>query len=163
MSICEKCAKSQKTCCQRSDIILTDGDINRINLPDSYELRKPESYDYDQGRDLNWDKYTLNENREMQLLKRKDNGDCTFLSEKGCALDTDTRPLICRLYPHDYNEEELFVLNPHICPKEWVEKSSDEDIMNELNVQTEKAEAWRQQLYDELKNGAISKANISRD
>ncbi len=161
MNICQHCSTIQKTCCQQSDIIATDKDIERISskgYKDFYGFYKPQSYDYGQEEDPNWDKYTINKNGTMQMINKTPEGNCIFLGSYGCLLDLETRPVICRIYPYYYNEEQILELDPYKCPK-GVIQSDEEWLKTNLSVDSQSAEKWRKQFYLELKEGKIHNEN----
>jgi len=169
VSICSNCASLQKTCCQGSDIILTDNDIKRIapleitekiavKIGGFYERRFPADYDYGQDEDPNWDSYTLDSDRKMQLMKKNQHGNCVFLGDAGCKLELEMRPVICRIYPFYYNEEKILELDPYKCPSGIV-INDDRWLRENLGVDKTMADQWRAQFYKELKEGNIYNEN----
>ncbi len=153
MSICFKCASLGPTCCCRErDILVTRGDIERISrfvgYIDFFEYRVPVDPEYlAQDDDPNWLKYTVREDGSRQVLKRSPVGGCLFLTEIGCHLSLDVRPLVCRLYPFQYTEQGITgVLSE--CPIHLL--TEGETILDALHMSYEEAQQWWQLLYTEL-------------
>jgi Fe-S-cluster containining protein len=108
VNLCAKCAQHELTCCQGTEVFVTDGDVRRIaayvGKADFWEYRQPKDpvYTVHQPTDPHWLHYTVRPDGTRPQLKHQRSGDCTFLTSTGCALPAEVRPLICRLYPHDY-------------------------------------------------------------
>lgn len=156
MSLCAKCARHERTCCQQTDILVTDGDVRRITAhvgrSDFWEYRPPSYPITPQPADPNWLHYTLRPDGTRPLLKHQASGDCTFLTSTGCSLPVEVRPLICRLYPYDYTEQRLTGTVPG-CPLYLVAKG--QTLRQSLGMQLVDAKRWRQQLYLELRAGSV--------
>jgi Fe-S-cluster containining protein len=60
----------------------------------------------------------------------------------------ETRPLICRLYPFDYDHQGLRPQLSHHCPTQLMKPG--ETLLGALDMTREVAERWRAQLYREL-------------
>jgi Fe-S-cluster containining protein len=87
-----------------------------------------------------------------RMLRRQPNGDCVFLGAQGCVLTSASRPLVCRLYPHDYHEGGLDGIDDSYCPTAHL--SPDGRPMTEvLDVSQEDAIHWHRMLYQELRDG----------
>lgn len=158
MHPCARCAAVQRTCCQRAEILVTAGDIDRIAAATSkqafHERRAPKDpsfLDRDDD-DPNWLRYTFDENGQRRVLTRKSNDDCVFLGATGCELALETRPLVCRLYPYSYNEQGLQDVDSEYCPTAMLAPAG-ESMAVVLDIPAVAAEAWRHQLYEELANG----------
>lgn len=104
---CARCARMRKTCCQRAEILVTEGDIARIariarftSETDFVELRTPSDPEYldDDPDDHNWKRLTLRSDGVRRVLKRQPSGDCVFHTNRGCRLPENVRPLVCHLY-----------------------------------------------------------------
>jgi Fe-S-cluster containining protein len=83
-----------------------------------------------------------------RLLKQRSNGDCHFLGEQGCVLPAEVRPLICRLYPFDFNEQGIVPALAKGCPLELLPLG--QSLLHALEMNYNEAEALRRQLYAEL-------------
>lgn len=160
---CARCAQVQKTCCQRAEILVTDGDVARITAHtgrrDFAAFRAPSDPDYlvtDPG-DPNWVGWTIRADGTRHVLHKQANGDCTFLGEQGCVLPEATRPLVCRLYPYNYTERGLIVESSHYCPTALLAPRG-EPMADVLGMNAVDAERWRKQLYDELRADAARRA-----
>jgi Fe-S-cluster containining protein len=161
MRLCDTCKTVQKTCCQEGvKISLTQGDVQRIKAAcgrDNFlELKAcppPVGKDFlDYAYDPNWLHYIILPGYFNRLLKMNPDGNCVFLSENGCVLSEDTRPLICRLYPFGYNEYGLIGLileDDFWCPIRLLELG--ENLIENLQITWEQAEQWRDMLYRELR------------
>lgn len=157
---CAKCARITRTCCQRSEVLTTAADRERIaeftKRADFWEYRLPESPSYaDQDDDPNWIRWGFGADGARPILKRRPGGDCTFLSPSGCVLPLETRPIVCRLYPYTYNEEGIDGVSDG-CPPEAIPPGSS--ILNVLDMRRADAERWHAALYRELREGYESAA-----
>lgn len=154
MHSCARCATLQKTCCQRAEVIVTQGDEKRIQAATGridFSERRPVSNPayLDHEDDPNWQRWTVAPDGTRQVLKRQDNGDCTFLTSSGCALPLETRPLVCRLYPFTYTERGLEGVNADYCPSAVI--PSGKSILQVLDMRQIDGERWRRMLYQELR------------
>ena len=162
MKLCAKCARHERTCCQDTEILVTDGDIQRIRdhagRSDFWEYRTPSDPEYleENPGDPHWLWYTVRADGTRPVLKHKVSRDCTFLSPTGCSLPMEVRPLICRLYPYDYSEREIIGTVPG-CPLYLLEKG--QTMIEGVGVRLEDAKRWRRQLYSELKDGSVLREN----
>lgn len=148
----------QKTCCQRAEILVTSGDVARIRahtqLKDFWELRAPADPAYldDDADDPNWKRGTVRPDGLRRVLKRRTDGDCGFLGANGCILPEDVRPIVCRLYPWTYNERGLTEEDSEYCPVGTLAPNGG-SMLKVLAMDPSRGEAWRAQLYDELRRG----------
>jgi Fe-S-cluster containining protein len=111
--LCQSCACMGKTCCQKTDIYVTLGDVRRIfvrtGLHDIYEYRKSSQNSYDdQTDDPIWAMLVFRPDGTRRVLKRDPQDNCSFLTPTGCSLALDVRPLICRLHPHLYDARGIY-------------------------------------------------------
>nr|MBF0221382.1 YkgJ family cysteine cluster protein [Desulfobulbaceae bacterium] len=155
MRLCVTCAGKGTTCCEFRDILLSAGDLRRITdhtaAVDFFEQRVPLVAAYlDQDDDPNWNIYTLQLDGARRVVKHAQpaSGACWFLTESGCRLPEDIRPLVCRLHPMEYTEERLTGLSPE-CPVDYL--PTEETLLTNLEMDPAIAEVWRRQLYDELR------------
>jgi Fe-S-cluster containining protein len=142
-----------KTCCQTAEVFVTLGDVRRIEQEsgrdDFHELRHPEHPVYrPDDSDTIWRDKAFQPDGSRRVLKHQDNGDCTFLGPAGCVLPLEIRPLICRIYPFDYDADGLLDDLARGCPLELVRPGME--LIEELEMNREQAENWRKQLYAEL-------------
>lgn len=156
---CARCAAMQRTCCQRAEILVTDGDVERIAAHTGsrsfFERRAPldPAYlDADED-DPNWLRYTVRPDGTRRVLKRQPNGDCGFLGAAGCTLDVETRPLVCRLYPFAYNENGLFGEDSDYCPTKMLAPRG-QPMTEVLEIARTDGQRWHHQLYEELRHGS---------
>lgn len=156
---CARCARMQRTCCQRAEIVLTSGDIRRVgdhtSRTDFWSVRAPEDPAYlgHDPDDPNWLAYTTDENSRRRMLNRSPEGDCTFLGPEGCVLPTDVRPIVCRLYPFAYNERGLVGIDDAYCPTAALlpREQPGVTMLTVLGMNPEQGERWRADLYAELR------------
>jgi Fe-S-cluster containining protein len=151
--LCVRCARHQKTCCQRSEIYVTLGDVGRIadftGRTDFSEFRAAHNPEYaDQDDDPVWRDHVFRADGTRRVLKRQPNGDCTFLGAQGCTMPLETRPLICRLYPFDYTADGISDELSEGCPLELLPPG--QGLLQALDMHREDAERWQKQLYEEL-------------
>jgi len=139
-------------------MLLSLGDVARIaaavGADDFYEVRHyPDlsflrQYDYDP----NWARYTVLAGHRRRQLRVRADGSCVLLSPAGCVLPTAARPLMCRLYPHDYNESAVrgFCTGDDLaCPVHLLRPGESlEQVIGESSAQIEQ---WRALLYRELR------------
>lgn len=153
--LCARCARRQKTCCQQTDIVLTDGDVARVSAytgrTDFIDHRPAGGPEYlDQDDDPTWRDATFGADGLRRVVKWQSSGDCTFLGEKGCSLPYETRPLICRLYPFDYDESGVFAEPASGCPAHLLPAGTG--VFEALDMSRENAERWHGMLYSELRS-----------
>lgn len=151
--LCVRCAGHQKTCCQKTDIFVTLGDVRRIEKASSSirftEYRAPEDAAYDQtAEDPFWHRHVFQPDGTRRVLKQQSNGDCHFLGPQGCTLAATVRPLICRLYPFDYTVDGIKEQPAGGCPVELLR--SQQQLLQVLGMDRDEAERYRAQLYAEL-------------
>lgn len=162
MHPCARCAKLQRTCCQSTEIFVTLGDVRRISahvpLEPFHEWRRPASADYlaRDDDDPLWAEATIGAGGQRRVLVKTETGDCTFLGEAGCRLPEDVRPIVCRIYPFSFTEDGIDGEDPEYCPTS-VLAPSGENMSKVLEMSRAAAEAWRQQLYAELKEELASR------
>ena len=152
--LCARCARHMKTCCQTSEVYATPADVARIashtGLSDFTEYRVPEDPIYlENADDPNWVRYVFRDDGTRRIVKRRPGGDCIFLGEAGCTLPLEVRPLICRIYPYDYNEEGIKERLARGCPLELL--APGQTLLKALDMNQDDAERWRRQLYEEIR------------
>lgn len=159
---CARCAAIQKTCCQRADILVTPGDIERIAAHTGrdafWSLRRPDdpaSAEHD-PEDPDWHRLSTLPDGRRRLLDRQPGGDCTFLGHAGCILPTEVRPLVCRLYPFDYTERGIRGVFSGYCPTERLIPRDQPGVtmLTILGMEHRDGERWRAMLYAELRGAA---------
>jgi Fe-S-cluster containining protein len=132
---------------------VTPGDVQRIELhsgrDDFCEYQLPENPEYaDQDDDPVWRDHVFRPDGSRRVLKRHEDGDCTFLGPHGCVLPLEVRPLVCRIYPYDYSEAGILEdLSPG-CPLELLRPG--QGLIAALDMNVEDARRWRDQLYEEI-------------
>jgi Fe-S-cluster containining protein len=151
--LCARCARHTRTCCQDTQIYVTPGDVERIaartGRRDFYEFRLPDDPIYlDNADDPLWALHVFREDGTRRILKHEPNGDCTFLGEQGCTLPIEARPLICRLYPFDYNAEGIKPVLARGCPLELL--LPGQLLLEEIAMDSGEAAKWHEQLYEEI-------------
>lgn len=159
MHPCARCARMQKTCCQRTEILITKGDEARIahhtGRADFWSVRVPLDATYVESdpNDPNWLRYTTDAKGRRRMLKKQANGDCVFLGAQGCVLPLEVRPIVCRLYPFAYNERGLDGMDDGYCPREVLIAGHQPGVtmLTVLNMSVLDGERWRAMLYDELR------------
>ena len=164
MRICAHCSQVQRTCCQDTDVSVTDGDVERIagflGRLDFYEFRQPADPEFQlqlQAEEPEWLLYTIRKSGDKQVLKHTPDESCIFLSPEGCELAAEVRPLICKLHPLRYDEEGFKGFFEG-CPCNLLE--SGETLTGSIGIDYVRAEAWRRQLYREMRHGRIYLDNI---
>lgn len=148
--LCARCAASGRTCCQDTQVFLTGGDVARIDSVGEagfWERRRPagENYAPDPAHDPLWGRIFADDG-SRRVLRHGGAGDCHFLTDAGCRLPAAVRPLVCRLYPFDYNHDTIKGVHGHLCP----EPGNAPLLLAMLGMNRNEAEGWRKQLYSEI-------------
>lgn len=151
--LCVRCARHMQTCCQTSEVYATPGDARRIaeftGQSDFTEFRRADDPVYlEQDDDPVWAQNVFRADGTRRVLKRRTNGDCTFLGDQGCVLPLETRPLICRIYPYDYTAQGLRERLARGCPTELI--PAGQTLLEALDIQRADAVRWHKQLYVEV-------------
>ncbi|MBC7077089.1 MAG: YkgJ family cysteine cluster protein [Synergistales bacterium] len=153
-SLCARCARLGKTCCQTCEIYVTPGDVARIEAftgqTGFYEFRVPDDPVYlDQDDDPEWAACVFRPDGSRRVLKRKADGDCVFLGPRGCQLPLEVRPLVCRLYPINYTARGLEPELAKGCPVQLLPPGMG--LLEALDMSRSQAEIWHRQLYAEIR------------
>ncbi len=152
-SLCSRCAGLGGTCCQNTAIFLTAGDVSRIRGAGVREEFRDYAApaDGEDGPDASYDPLwsrIFGADGRRRILRHREDGDCWFLTDRGCSLSMDARPLVCRLYPFDYTGTTIKGVHGHICPSP--ERENAPLLLAALEMNRESAEQWRRQLYHEI-------------
>lgn len=152
--LCARCARCQSTCCQETEIFVTLGDIERIaqhtGERDFHEFRPVRNSVYlEQQDDPLWERVVLRPDGTRRVVKWQENRDCRFLGPVGCRLPLDVRPLICRLYPFDYNEQGIKPQLATGCPTFLLKP--EESLIQVLDMSPVRGAEWHRQLYEEIR------------
>jgi len=165
VSICEECAKIQKTCCERNDIRigLTNGDIERIALfaacEDFYEGKALEEEfrgkyanpsRYDEGEYI-YVTCLFDDEGRWNVMKRNENQGCWFITPTGCSLPPEVRPLMCRIYPYDWNDQQEIWINGTYCLASLF--TDNEDLAKKVALPPEEAKRLVKLFYEEIMAG----------
>lgn len=156
MSYCAVCAKLGKTCCQKTDVLLTSSDVqrieNEIGRSDFVEHRKPRDPEsLGAEEDPNWLLFTLRSDGSRTVVRQRANGDCLFLAPRGCSLPAEARPLICRLHPLTYTENGITGASVE-CPATVL---AGRNPLEAIGMDVESGQRLRKQLYSELRDDLI--------
>ncbi|OQX22900.1 MAG: hypothetical protein BWK80_28740 [Desulfobacteraceae bacterium IS3] len=162
MSKCFECSELQLTCCEKSEVCVTKGDIKRIAeyagrndfyhlMPVSEELKfiitnpcNPEN-----GSEI-YLKYLFDEEGRRIILKKNENR-CCFLTHNGCDLPLNIRPIVCRLYPYDWNDNKDMWIDPaRLCPENLFK--DEQEIKEQLCLPEQEAKRLLELFYDEIKS-----------
>ncbi len=150
-SICSRCSLSGRTCCQWTEIFLTKGDVERIAAAvghDDFNEYKAIPKGIDLSTDPVW-ALVFDKNGSRRILRREESGDCSFLGECGCTLSMEARPLLCRLYPFEYDVEGIKGVTANMCPEP--ENRNAPLLLALLNMNRDEAEVWRAMFYQEIR------------
>lgn len=154
-TLCARCAAAGKTCCQARRVFLTLGDIERIAEASGFgDFHVSAGSDGEERRALRerdpvFARVFDAEGKRRALCHREGTDECVFLGESGCRLALEVRPLLCRLYPYDYDAATIRGVYAHLCPEP--ERSSPALLLALLGMNRDAAENWRRQLYREIK------------
>jgi Fe-S-cluster containining protein len=151
---CAKHALMGRTCCQDTEVLLTEGDKARIAASvapgtEFWERTWPGGSSYvDDGSDPTWS-LAFHIDGSRPTLRHRPGGDCVFLGGTGCTLATEVRPLVCRLHPHTYDETGITGVFSKECPVDVVPEGKT--LADVVEMDREQAERWRRQLYSEIR------------
>lgn len=159
---CMNCARIGTSCCKNYQICLTTGDLQRMSEflghQDYFTLEPPVLEEIEPDYDPLWMPMILKSEGLVRVLKRTPEKNCVLLTETGCTLPYDRRPLICRLYPYMYTEEGIIGID-QACPisreKEWG------SVLEHLDMPTGKAQQWLTLLYAEVRNELKSNHEVT--
>ncbi len=151
-TLCFTCSQNGTSCCQGTQICLTDGDVLRIsqflNSCNFFTAEMPDPAYLDPGDDSEWIMLTIRPDGKRSVLKRTVSKSCTMLGENGCILPLTIRPLICRLHPYTYTAAGISGVDP-ACPL-----SRERDLsalLEQLGMGMDAARQWHELLYGELR------------
>ena len=152
-SLCARCARQGKTCCQGREIYLTPRDRERIRAftgeLDFVEWAPSADPSYlDQDDDPLWQRHVFDGDGRRRILKRRPDGDCLLLSPQGCRLPMEVRPLLCRLHPLTYTADHLDPEADEGCPRHLL--YADESVFGAIHMTMDLARQWHRQLYEEI-------------
>lgn len=143
-----------KTCCQTCEVHVTPGDVGRISAytarRDFHEYRAPLNEVYEVDDDPAWQENVFRPDGTRRILKRLASGNCPFLGPHGCTLPLEVRPLLCRIYPYEFDEQGIKqgVLAPG-CPLELLPPG--QGLLQALDMNLHDAQRWHAQLYQEIR------------
>lgn len=159
---CAKHAQVERTCCETSEVFVTEGDRSRIaahaGRTDFWERRAPVDPSYlDQPDDPVWLERAFAPDGTRPILRRGPSGACTFLGTEGCTLPVEVRPLVCRIYPFEYTERGVEGVGGR-CPSYVVPPGGT--LLATLGMNREDAERWHRILYRELRNSDARRHHV---
>lgn len=104
------------------------------------------------GTDPDWARYVFGAALERSILLPVKDGPCGFLGPRGCIFPMEVRPLVCRLYPWEYDHEGLLGLAGD-CPRDLL--GPGESLLGELGMADElEVRSWHRMLYAEMRQEA---------
>ena len=160
LSYCLDCASRNQSCCVNVHIFITSGDIERISqasdIHDFYSSEPLTPEYFDGGGDPDWNNLILDENGCRKIVRQTETGNCIFLSEKGCRLKPDIRPLLCRIYPYDFTGRKIVGISNY-CPVSA--DNSWQEVLNLSQMHYHAAQEWIKQLYDEIYHEKVQPDN----
>lgn len=150
--LCVRCANEGATCCQHTRIFLTSGDMERIAAAGHRDFFEWVDFPWkgtQESAELDpaW-RRTFQPDGQRRVLRRKEEERCVFLGGDGCALDLSTRPLLCRLYPFDYDANGIKGVYGHRCP--YPESVNAPLLLAMLGMNRDEGEKWRAAFYREI-------------
>jgi uncharacterized protein len=153
LDLCAECARRGGACCHRTEIYVTLGDVARIRehtgTDDFYEWREEDEPGYySPDDDPIWCYGTICPDGRRRLLKRRENGDCHWLTPTGCKLPREVRPLVCRLHPWDYGDQGLRGVIQQHCPTDLLPEGVT--AVEVMGIDEELALVWHAMLYTEI-------------
>ena len=152
--ICATCAAAGKTCCQSTQVFVSGGDLERIAAAtggrDFFEYAAADRDEYNPDDDPLWARIFAADGRRRVLRHKggRGGGDCMFLGDAGCVLAENVRPMICRLYPFEYDGDAIKGVSAHFCPESI--RDNAPLVLALLGMNRDTAEEWRRTLYREI-------------
>ena len=148
-SLCSRCAREGVTCCQFTRIFLTRGDMERITASGVRDFHEYVNIPWagDAELDPAW-RRTFRADGQRRVLRHHPDGKCLLLGAGGGGLDLTARPLLCRLYPFDYDDGRIKGVHAHRCP--YPESANAPLLLALLGMNRERAEVWRAEFYREI-------------
>ena len=153
-TLCARCAASGATCCQGRRVFLTGNDVKRIAEASGFgDFSVSAGSDEEERREIDrldpvFARVFDTEGKRRVLRHAAGTEDCVFLGANGCGLALEVRPLLCRLYPYDYDAATIKGVYAHLCPEP--ERSFPALLLALLGMNRDAAEQWRKQLYEEI-------------
>jgi len=149
---CVTCAGNGTSCCEGTQIGLTTGDVQRIATflghDDFFHLETAEPDYLDVLDDPDWVALTVRPDGRRRVLKRTPGKRCGMLTDLGCQLPWDVRPLICRLHPYTYTEAGISGIAA-TCPISG--HAAWPIVLTDLGMAVAHAQEWHRLLYAELR------------
>lgn len=164
MSKCSECSKLQLTCCELevTEVAITNGDIRRISdytgRNDFYHLKQVSEemkYVYENPANVpkgleQYVEYLFDEEGRRNILKKNERNGCCFLTPNGCALPSNIKPIICRLFPYDWNDNRDVWMDFTTCPK--ILFKDEQELKELVCLPEEEAKRLIDLLYYEIMN-----------
>lgn len=150
---CARCASAGKTCCQQTEIYVTVKDLKRMGAYtsrlDFFEFRPPADPAYFASKDdPPWQQHVFRLDGTRRVLKQQPNGDCIFLTGRGCSLTLEVRPLICRLYPFTYTVTGVQTETDERCPVNSF--CQGKSVLEIFGISMQTVSGWHADLYLEM-------------
>ncbi len=146
---CCECAEKKSSCCVNMEVYLTPGDVMRIHnvtKADDFLVFKPPGIKYaEAGKE--WFKRISRPDGCRRVLRSMDDGACFFLTQSGCRLSLEQRPLLCRIFPIEFDEQNLLDI-ANECPLSLMKDPNLSLI--KMGMTFEKLIDWHAQLYEEI-------------
>jgi hypothetical protein len=142
------------------EVYLTPGDLARIarhtRRGGFSRVAAARSIYLEASADPVWRTHVLGVSGRRRILRRRRDGECVFLAADGCVLPLEVRPLLCRIFPYDFDHRGLTRPDP-TCP---VARDPDpEATLASMGMGRETVRRWHRQLYDEILTEAKGKAD----
>jgi len=130
-------------------------DVRRIAVftsrIDFFEYRVPADPAYlGSDNDSLWQHHVFRLDGTRRVLKQRSTGECIFLTESGCQLHLEIRPLICRLYPLTYTDAGIAPEPDERCPVKIF--CPGQTVMEAFGINRELVLRWHSDLYQEMKS-----------
>jgi Fe-S-cluster containining protein len=142
-------------------VYVSPGDVRRIaaftGQTDFFEDRSAGHAIYaQQDDDPTWRDNVFQPNGTRRVMRRDADGACVFLGKSGCRLPMEVRPLVCRIYPYDYDERGIKEELAPGCPLHLI--APGQTLLTELNMNEQDAHRWHEQLYNEIRQETAFRA-----
>jgi len=152
-SPCIRCAADGRSCCVGVQIYLTIGDVARIARfrgQEDFTVFALATAEYaDGGGDPYWAALVLSPDGFRRVMRTDLLRRCFFLGEAGCSLPVEVRPLLCLLYPYEFDGDGIKGISRD-CPVFCL--PGRQEVLDRIGMPLSKAEEWHRRLYAEIRS-----------
>lgn len=117
------CSECSANCCKNYDVFIDHEDVQKIDIKNIKKIEYHRSFGY-VPKFVLW----VNGSKKRWVLCLNNPGKvCNFLKDDSCSI-YDSRPYICRTYPHYIDKGEIKLMK-NLCPIKWNLKQDEKDSL----------------------------------